>query len=356
MPTTVIVGGGIMGCATAYYLRKLAAERTVIIVEQCAIACHSSGKAGGFLAKKWCDHSAVGSLAHASFALHKEIREEAASKGVVAADEYPLGYRDIGAVDGNGDSLGTPSDCAQVDPKRLTEYLLEESAAEVRLHGVTGLAFDKDGKVTGVKLTTGDLIACDSVVSCLGAWSFRLREWLPESVGEKLKMPTRTWDERHTAIVFENAVMPPQAVFTAAGPELYPRPYDQLYVCGDDKGARKNGDSDSIPDDPLTITPTAESTQELFELAAGHLTLSDQTKGQPKVIRSTSCYLPLFAGGAPTIGPLPGVPNLFVAAGHSCWGILNGPATGKMLAQLVHSGTTDVVQDPKPFHPDKLRK
>ena len=40
----VICGGGIIGCATAYYLAKRGVKVTV--VERCSIACAASGKAG----------------------------------------------------------------------------------------------------------------------------------------------------------------------------------------------------------------------------------------------------------------------------------------------------------------------
>jgi glycine/D-amino acid oxidase-like deaminating enzyme len=35
---------------------------------------------------------------------------------------------------------------------------------------------------------------------------------------------------------------------------------------------------------------------------------------------------------------LPGVEGVYVASGHSCWGILNGPATGEAMAQLICQG------------------
>lgn len=35
---------------------------------------------------------------------------------------------------------------------------------------------------------------------------------------------------------------------------------------------------------------------------------------------------------------LPGAEGVYVASGHSCWGILNGPATGEAMAQLISQG------------------
>ena len=50
----VICGGGIIGVALAYYLSELSPENSksvkVKLVERESVACHSSGKAGGFLA------------------------------------------------------------------------------------------------------------------------------------------------------------------------------------------------------------------------------------------------------------------------------------------------------------------
>lgn len=42
-----------------------------------------------------------------------------------------------------------------------------------------------------------------------------------------------------------------------------------------------------------------------------------------------------------------------VCTGHSCWGILNGPATGKALAELICSGESHCV-DLTPFDPARL--
>jgi glycine/D-amino acid oxidase-like deaminating enzyme len=53
-----------------------------------------------------------------------------------------------------------------------------------------------------------------------------------------------------------------------------------------------------------------------------------------------SCYLPTTSDGIPIIGELPEVKGAFVAAGHGCWGILNGPATGESVAELLVKGET----------------
>jgi len=63
----VICGGGIIGAACAYYLSR-AGVTHITIVERASIACHASGKAGGFLARDW-----GGTFALQSFDLHAEL-------------------------------------------------------------------------------------------------------------------------------------------------------------------------------------------------------------------------------------------------------------------------------------------
>src|SRR5690606_16659404 len=45
----VVVGGGILGCSTAYWLRQLAPERTVAVVDAGRLAAGASGRNAGFI-------------------------------------------------------------------------------------------------------------------------------------------------------------------------------------------------------------------------------------------------------------------------------------------------------------------
>lgn len=53
-----------------------------------------------------------------------------------------------------------------------------------------------------------------------------------------------------------------------------------------------------------------------------------------------ACYLPVMNAGVrsdPLIGNT-GVEGLLLATRHSCWGISNAPATGKVISELVLDG------------------
>lgn len=47
---------------------------------------------------------------------------------------------------------------------------------------------------------------------------------------------------------------------------------------------------------------------------------------------------------------VPGVPGAFLSTGHTCWGILNGPASGLALAEMIVDGQATCV-DLRPFDP-----
>jgi len=48
-----------------------------------------------------------------------------------------------------------------------------------------------------------------------------------------------------------------------------------------------------------------------------------------------ACARPLSADGLPLLGRAPGHDDAFVAAGHGPWGISLGPASARMVADLV---------------------
>jgi len=57
--------------------------------------------------------------------------------------------------------------------------------------------------------------------------------------------------------------------------------------------------------------------------------------------------------GLPLIGRIPGLRSAYVATGHGPWGMLNAPATGLALAELIATGAPSSV-DLGPFDPARL--
>jgi glycine/D-amino acid oxidase-like deaminating enzyme len=54
------------------------------------------------------------------------------------------------------------------------------------------------------------------------------------------------------------------------------------------------------------------------------------------------------------MGRVPGVEGAYVATGHSVWGMLNAPASGEAMAELILDGVTSQV-NLTPFAPDRLK-
>lgn len=78
----VIIGGGIAGVSTAFYLTRhpsLPSGSSITIIEGTDIAAAASGKSGGFLAKDW-HGAATASLSAMSYDLHKELADEFAGE------------------------------------------------------------------------------------------------------------------------------------------------------------------------------------------------------------------------------------------------------------------------------------
>lgn len=370
----VICGGGVVGACTAYFLATHAASPTVpTLVERCAPACAASGKAGGFLALDWCDSTpALSRLARASFALHRRLAD-----ALGGADAY--GFRPVHTlsvllpphpaassspphpllppwVDPSASAappreLGTPDTTAQVHPGLFTKAVLAASGAEVVIGEVERVVVARDGRVAGVVVRGRDgVLDADAVVLALGPWSGRLEVVSEVFDVSGLKAHSIVLRPREPEKVTPHCLFlsyQPEPGAKMLDPEVYPRPTGEVYICGMSK-------DENPPDDPATITGEPDSIAMLHKIAGK---VSSQLKKEEgaEVVAEQACYLPCTADGLPVIGEIPGVKGCYVATGHSCWGILNGPATGAALAELILDGKAKIV-DLEPFSPARFLK
>jgi D-amino-acid dehydrogenase len=65
-------------------------------------------------------------------------------------------------------------------------------------------------------------------------------------------------------------------------------------------------------------------------------------------------WRPMTFDELPCIGPLPGLPNVFIAAGHGMIGMATALATGKLVAQLASDAQPQI--DPVPYSPNRFRR
>ena len=68
------------------------------------------------------------------------------------------------------------------------------------------------------------------------------------------------------------------------------------------------------------------------------------------ITRRQACYRPVTDDNLPLIGRVPGRAGAYVATGHVPWGMLNAPATGLALAELITDGAPSLL-DLRAFDP-----
>jgi glycine/D-amino acid oxidase-like deaminating enzyme len=403
----VIAGAGIMGLATAYYLavqHATAEQRMKITVVDPTgrVAPAASGKAGGFLALDWNDSAPAGPLARRSFQLHQDLADALGAESIqyrrltcVAVtvregnddDEgrggtrRPSGKKLAGIEwaqraddDGQGaagsesiqagsdriagvQNLGDERTIAQVHPRLLCERLWEETrmapAAEASIvrGRVAAPVFGDGGRVSGARVVacsaSGDdepgealVLTADALVLACGPWATN------RMLGIKY----------HSAVVPTSKVLTQCVFFSGYGdPEVYVRPDSTAYCTG-------------FPEDPRVVTERPgqervdpESVARILDsVRSATGGSSDGGTGsalsQDPAVQQ-SCYLPTTRDGIPVVGRVParvaGGSGVYLCAGHTCWGILMGPASGEAVASLVATGRCDKV-DLRPFDPERL--
>jgi glycine/D-amino acid oxidase-like deaminating enzyme len=174
----LLIGGGIHGVSIAYYL-STRFKIAPLIIEQTAVACAASGKAGGFLARDWGTGSTI-DLHLKSYNLHKELADilhvESYREIITLEIDCKRQGKNIpswlnGSVSSNVMDIGT----AQVTSLELTQKLLEaaiNAGTEVLIDKVVGIDRDEDGKkVRSVRCERTGEIAAENIVIAMGPWS-----------------------------------------------------------------------------------------------------------------------------------------------------------------------------------------
>jgi len=122
---------------------------------------------------------------------------------------------------------------------------------------------------------------------------------------------------------------------------VFPRADGTTYVCG-------ISSESPLPVDPALVIPDHGAIDRLKALCDR---MSPVLAGS-RVLASQACFRPVTQDGLPLIGAVPGARGAYVATGHGVWGILNAPATGEAMAELILDGaarTTDL----SPFDPSR---
>jgi glycine/D-amino acid oxidase-like deaminating enzyme len=355
----VICGGGVIGACTAYFLSRRGID--VIVVERTEVAAAASGKAGGFLALDWCAGSPLDALVRRSFALHAALPDEIAGdwgyrrmtaySGFVVPERHARRHEpaelewlaDGVIIDSR---LGTTETTAIVHPRAFTTAMLRAAqghGTELRRGRVTGIVRRAPGQTVGGVEVDGGVIETDAVVIAMGPWSVVVSGWLG--------LPA-VFGQRSPSLVYGTGTdVPSDALFleyheddgTVVTVEVFPRVHGNTLVTA-------FSDPAPLPLDPATVAPEPG---EIDRLQAICERLSPVFRSD-RIIARQACFRPVTQDGLPLIGKVPSAEGAYVATGHNVWGILNAPATGEALAELIADGvarSTDLTA----FDPGRLR-
>jgi len=361
----LVIGGGIIGCSTAYHLARNG-ERDVVVLEKAALTegatWHAAGLVGQLRSSRNTtrmlqksvamydrleaetgmafDWKKVGSLRLAATRERlleaKRLTTMARSFGLememISSDEAKALFPYIDASGLQGAAF-IPSD-GHVDPASLCQAIAagaRQHGAQIR-QGVKVLDFElRDGRITRVMTSEGDY-EVENVVMAAGMWSREL--------GAKLGIRVPACAVEHQYIVTEPLpdVELVKTLPTLRDPErlVYYKPDGggRLVIGGYEEGTLPFGDG-GIPGDFVRqlLPDNLDRFGPLAELAAQVTPVLNQV-GIRSVINGP---IPYSADGDFVMGWAPGFDNLMMATGF-LYGIAAGGGAGEMIAEWLTQG------------------
>jgi len=362
----VIIGGGIIGASTAYYLAKKGASN-VLLVERDLLAQATTGLSVGGIRQQF-SHPANIRLSQRSVRVFENFKQEFG----VDIHFHQAGYLFLAQKKETWDDFLSSVDTqhrfkvpvevlSPEEIKRRWPYLNVEDliggtfgpkdgyadpylaamgfANQARRLGVrieekrevTGIRI-KGGKVKGVE-TSGGPISAPVVVNAAGPWA-----------GEIARMAG-----------LDLPVMPfRRQVFATKPFDAIPRPVPMVidqdltfYFRGEEPNILM-GMSD--PDEPSSFNTHVDRDfmEKVIEAAVHRAPILEKAE----ILRGWGGLYTITPDDNPIIGEIPEMKGFFCAIGFSGHGFQQGPAVGQILSELILDGGTDF--DLKPFEYDRF--
>jgi len=363
----IVIGGGIIGCSTAYHLAR-DHKADVLLLEQGRLTSGSTWHAAGLVGQLRSSASITKVLKY-SVDLYKRLDAETGlatgwkMTGCLRLATTPDRWTEYQRLATTARSFGmdmhliTPAEVAQMWPLMDTSDLIGASwlptdgqaspsditqslAKGARMHGarivedirVTGFAMDGP-RITGVHTTQGT-ITCDTVVNCAGQWA--------RQVGAMAGITVPLQPVKHQYIVTERIPgLSPDAPtlrdpdrrtyfkeevggLVMGGYEPNPQPWNL-----DDSG----GD---VPDDWefRLFDDDFDHFEQHIEQAVARIPMLAET-GVKQMINGSESFTP---DGNFIMGRANECANMFVGAGFNAFGIASGGGAGWVLAEWAMTG------------------
>ncbi len=359
----VVIGGGAVGTSAAYHLARRG--KKVVLCEARGIASGASGRCGGMIVHCYGREVNIGKtdqrlmFTRANTAIMKEyqqtfeidfeLRQVGCLDIVVDEKEYngvadliriqrSLGDDEIRLLDKkqtlevmpnlNPDliygSRLRPSD-GNLNPFKLCRAQALEAAklgAQIRTQTPVLEVLTADGAVQGVRTKEG-IIEAPHVVNATNGWASRLTEGLEVIPVRELAMVTERL------------------------PDLPPQPFEILCLGDFAYGATQTASGNYNLGGPGPARPPGYDyyderifPDEVFRVMS-YIALIFPELGDVSVIRSWVGTMGFTPDAMPSIGPMPGVKGLFVAAGFAD-GMAWAAVTGKLASEHICDGRTSL--------------
>ena len=353
-PDIVVIGGGIVGVSASAFLAEAGAH--VLLVEQDAIGAAASGRNSGVVQHPF--DPVLADLYVESLALYRTLAAD------VPAFLFPAEPTGLLLVSTEiAATRGLASDLASIVPGMRPTYLdgadlmrlepaLHPELAAVRLDigypvipGSAVHAFAELATRRGSRITIGtaaelllegdrvravrvgaDEIQASAVLIAGGPWTPTLLD------------PTRRWSPivRSWGVIVELALDdPPRHVLEEA----------EIDAAIEPPADRADVDLSGVAFSLVTAAGRSALGSTFIDtdpVAADYIPalIERGWRFVPNIAKATElgsrvCARPVSRDGRPLVGRVPWMRNAYVAAGHGPWGISTGPATGRLIADLV---------------------
>ena len=357
----VIIGAGIVGSSIAYHLTEAGCRNVLVLERETQQGKGSTGKSmGGVRAQFSTPVSIRMSLYSIPFfqQFEEALGHPSGYRGqgylFVATDERHLRYlrtnyelqvsmglKTVELLDASDVLRMVPQLCPDgivggsfcstdgfVDPHSvMTGFMrraVENGVRLVRNAEVTSIERDAAG-VCAVRTAT-DRITTRTVVNAAGAWAGLVAKLagvdLPVEPLRRMLVPTEPFDKiAHTA---------PMTVDMATGFHFRPESLGLLLAWND---------PEETPGFKTDFDPAF--VEKILTRGVTRVPCLEEAEVNPK--RAWAGLYEMTPDHHPVLGPVSGVPGLYCANGFSGHGVMHSPATGKIVADLILKGTSDMV-------------
>lgn len=361
----VIVGGGVIGCSTAYHLAKLG-WRDVVLLERKQLTSGTTWHAAGLVVCGGFATETMLTLAHYTRELYRNLEKETG----ISTGFKPVGYIQAASSASRlrmlrknaafGRSLGidvqeiTPSQFKELwplaDPKGVTAgfYFPDDGRANpvdatmslakgardlgVRIFDGVEVAsvIKKDGYAVGVTTTRGEQIRAEYVVNCAGMWG--------RKVGALAGVDVPLQATEHYYLLTEPiaGVSPDLPILEDVDTYSYFREEVGGLMLGLFEPVAKPWGMNGIPEDFAfgEIQPDWDRMMPYIEAAMERVPVL-KTAGIKKLFCGPESFT---ADMTMLVGEAPELKHFYVAAGMNSLGILLGGGVGQTLAQWIVDG------------------